>query len=367
MGGYCTFLLTGAFAFSSLTFPPAPILKRLIFFLRDEIVTEFLRILVTLVLVGGNFLFVGFAIILFAREYRLEKSTSNRAVQVLPSTNTLTTAPITITSAQMGRSKSTVLHAERLHAEHLEHERRLSLNTSQRMEKQRRRTQNRVKARAALRQSQALHKVEIFCDLDDATISALVGEMTYESWPIGTKLVEEGDLADSLFVIMKGNCGVFIKGVKVHVLSKFDVFGENALVSVEGEKSGQDGDEEDVCDKDKSPRQRTRNATVITESEPTQVLKLTQTAFEALVESGKLGGGNGESDVLSRVRAVSVDRTKSNRMLAARRASGTSSSGMDNPGEQAESTAIDMPQDFTLITRQPPPPPLPPGTPPLKS
>jgi hypothetical protein len=39
---------------------------------------------------------------------------------------------------------------------------------------------------------------------------------------------------------------------------------------------------------------------------------------------------------------------------------------MDNPGEQAESTAIDMSQDFTLITRQQPPPP-PPGTPSLKS
>ena len=166
---------------------------------------------------------------------------------------------------------------------------------------------------------------------------------------------------------MKGKCGVFIKGVKVHVLSNFDVFGEHALISVEDEISGDGEDEEDVCDKNKSPRQRRRNATIITESEPTQVLKFTRTAFEALVESGKLGGGNGESDVLGRVRAVSVSRTKSNRALAARRVSGTSSSSMDNPGEQGESTAIDMSQDFTLITRQPPPPPPPPGTPPLKS
>ena len=195
--------------------------------------------------------------------------------------------------------------------------------------------------------------------------------MTYESWPIGTKLVEEGDLADSLFVIMKGKCGVFINGVKVHVLSNFDVFGEHALVSAEDEISGDGEDEEDVCNKNKSPRQRRRNATVITESEPTQVLKLTQTVFEALVESGQLGGGNGEIDVLDRVRAVSLNRAKSNRVLVARRVSGTSSSGMENWGEQGESTAIDMSQDFTLISRQPtpppPPPPLPLGSPPLKS
>ena len=265
-----------------------------------------MRILVTLVLVGGNFSFVGFAIILFAREYRRKRSTtSNRAVHVLPSASTLTTAPITITSPQAGRRNSTVLQAERLHAEHLEHERRLQRNTSQRMEKQRRRTQNRVKARAALRQSQALHKVEIFCDLDDATISALVGEMTYESWPIGTKLVEEGDLADSLFVIMKGNCGVFIKGVKVHVLSKFDVFGENALVNAIGEMDGVS---------DPSKLKEVRNATVVASSPRCTVMALTGNSLRRLLEQGVIN-----KEVLVRsvddIAAQRDRRTKATRVL----------------------------------------------------
>ena len=197
----------------------------------------------------------------------------------------------------------------------------------------------------------------IFGNLDDTTIGDLVGEMLYETTPIGTKIVQEGDDADSLFVIIKGDCGVYLGGVKVHVLSKFDIFGENALTKTTEEIIVQDDDE----GSDINPTRRRRNATVIAESDPTQLLKLTRDAFEALVESGKLGG-NG-ANVLGRVQTVSMTRMKSNSALRTLRRE-----HHDEGGSLAIVHVVDRSQDFSLFTNERPlPPKPPPGQPPSTS
>ena len=204
----------------------------------------------------------------------------------------------------LDRRNSTVLHAESLHAEHLEHERRLHEKHAQRAEKQRRRTEQRVKARVQLRQSKALSRVEMFQHLDSDVISQLIEKMTYESPSSGTKIVKENDVADSLYVIMKGQCGVYQQGAgessadhpvhplgqKKGVLCDLDVFGESALVD------------------DSSSGARRRNATVVVESERAQLLKLSREDFEAMFASEQ----QRKEDVLGRARTVRLSRIRSN-------------------------------------------------------
>ena len=159
---------------------------------------------------------------------------------------------------------------------------------------------------AQLRQSKALSRVEIFQHLDSDVISQLIEKMTYESPSSGTKIVKEHDVADSLYVIMKGQCGVYQQeaggssadpmdpmdspGKKKGVLSDLDVFGESALVD------------------DSSSGARRRNATVIVESERAQLLKLSREDFEAMFASEQ----QRKEDVLGRARTVRLSRIRSN-------------------------------------------------------
>ena len=289
----------------------------------------------TLMLCGGNIAFVGFALFLFAREFRFAsvKGSGNSSVRVLPgssaSTSSTSTAALppappapppslataTTTRLVQERRQSTIMKADRLHAEHLEYERQLQSSTVKKMEKQRRRTQNRVKARALLRQSEVLHRVEIFRDLDQAMIQNLIDKMSYESLKVGTKLVKEGDVANELFVIMRGKCGVYHEGLRIHTLSKFDIFGESALII------------QDAGEEDEDNNTARRNATVIAESDPTQVLKLSRKSFLSLLGSGNLAGSDGENCVLERVRTVSLIRANENRARLQGRAPQTKRSG----------------------------------------
>jgi CRP-like cAMP-binding protein len=214
-------------------------------------------------------------------------------------------------SSSFDRRNSTLVTAELVHAKHLEGERRLHKNYAHRREKQRRRTQDRVKARARLRASRVLHNVSLFRELDDTMIGHLVTEMEYESPPLGTTIVREGDIADSLYVLVKGNCGVYVqmgcppdesggcakRGTKVALLSEFDLFGESALLyATQGAGA--------------SPR---RNASVVAESDTVQLLKLMHGVFETLVESGRFGE-KGER-ILWKARAVRLKRLKQNSSL----------------------------------------------------
>lgn len=354
----------------------------LIFFLDEDVVTDWLRILMTCLLMIGNIVFVIYSVYLFVKAFlkdmkdeRMKKrqskllgltkaDSSSTAVQVLPIAGSGRSNPpsssLTISSLpRMRRTRNPVdtaaEHADRLHAEHLEHERRLHEKNEKRFAIQRKHTQQRVQARSALRRSKALQKVELFQHLENDAISDLVAEMEYESPPTGAIVVKEGDIADALYVLVKGQCGVYVRqqkqigqpassetddadvGTKVGTLNKLDIFGENALLSGNEDAAiHQDEKEGDAKNAVISEQQRRRNATVVVESESIQLLKLTRDTFDALLESGKLGGeGDQQKDVREICRRVSMTRVDINRKMA-----GVSVAGVEVAGKQDDRLAV---------------------------
>ena len=169
-----------------------------------------------------------------------------------------------------------------------------------------------------------MRKVEIFRHLDEDIINRLIESMVYECPPLGTEIIRQDDIADALYVIVKGRCGVYQKrhiehqeqdssdiksydlGLKISNLSDFDVFGESALVGGNSESNS--------CNEDGNSEQRARRtATVIVEAEPTRLLKLTRDTFNAMVLSGAL---NGEANgVVGRARSIRLSRMKSNMVI----------------------------------------------------
>jgi CRP-like cAMP-binding protein len=347
----------------------------LIFFLDQEVVSDWVRIVMTCLLVIGNIVFVIYSVYLFVKAFlkdmkdeRMKKrqskllglkiaDSSSTAVQVLPvvaSSSSSSNPPSSSLSRirrTRGSGKTAAEHADRLHAEHLEHERRLHEKNEKRFAIQRKHTQQRVQARSALRRSKALQKVELFQHLEDDAISDLVAEMEYESPPTGAIIVKEGDIADALYVLVKGQCGVYVRqqkqigqpascetddvdvGTKVGTLNKLDIFGENALLSGSDDVAIQDEKRDAAKSAVVSKQHRRRNATVVVESESIQLLKLTRDTFDVLVESGKLGGeGEHQKDVREMCRRVSMTRVDINRKLAGSNVAGVEAAG--NPDDR---------------------------------
>ena len=215
----------------------------------------------------------------------------------------------TLNASQPGvalmRSTSTIRKAETLQNEHEEHERRLLEDYERRAAKQRRHTRRRVEARALLRRSKALGKVDMFKHLGPEEIDTLIAEMVLENHPHAAEIVSEGHVADAFYVVIKGSCGVFTRSTaekRVGVLGPLSIFGENSLV---------DGSHNLQGDK------RTRNATVVVESSAAQTLKLTASSFLRLLRSGRLGSETGEQSVLEMVKRVSAQRHTTNMSLFA--------------------------------------------------
>eukprot|EP00946_MAST-07B_sp_MAST-7B-sp1_P001522 g1522.t1 len=289
----------------------------MIFYLDSDIVDEKARIFMTVLIVCGNVVFVVAALCLYAKQVMKDmrknkmrqlhgtgsrKSDDNKSEDC---ENTSSFVQVVPAGGGLTRTSSTVLKASRLQTEHLEHEKRLVEGVQRESEKHRRRTHLRLRARMMLRQSKALQKVEIFHDLHDSAISALVEQMEYSSCVRDAVVVRENEVADTLFVIIKGKCGVYRKsemglsresvgthGLKLGSLHDFDVFGEAALVD----------------------RPERRNATVVVESEKLDMLKLSRSAFFDLVSSGKLSGH--AASVLERTRSVRSARVERNKSVA---------------------------------------------------
>jgi CRP-like cAMP-binding protein len=200
------------------------------------------------------------------------------------------------------RTSSVIVRAETLQNEHEEHERRLLKKYERRAAKQRRHTMQRVEARAVLRRSKALAKVEMFRTLSSTQIEALIGEMVFEKHARGTAIVTEGQTANAFFVIIRGTCAVFTRcsrESRLGLLGPLDVFGENSLV---------DGTHD--CQNADRAGSRTRNATVVVESDTAQTLKLTAASFMALVASGQFRSQ--ASDMLETAKRVSQQRHAEN-------------------------------------------------------
>lgn len=103
-------------------------------------------------------------------------------------------------------------------------------------------TQMRVQARAKIRQHKALERVPMFKHLDSSAIDSLLKATTYKRYAAGDVVCREGDVADRLFVIVTGTCGVTVstgdvgKPLRLATLQELEVFGENSLSAFDNEK-----------------------------------------------------------------------------------------------------------------------------------
>ena len=196
-----------------------------------------------------------------------------------------------IRRASLTHTRSTVVKAHALHDEFYTHELALQAKNDKLQKKQRRKTQNRVIARLKIRKTKALSKVPMFKKIHSDVIESILECTTYEKHKAGDILCTQGDVATDFYIIVTGKCDVQVTGTnkngdtqlprKVGSLKDLDYFGESALL--EGVK--------------------TRNATVIAESEYVQVLLLSRMNFELLVEGGLL-----TADILSTVTKESKRR-----------------------------------------------------------
>ena len=127
-----------------------------------------------------------------------------------------------------------------------------------------RRTMLRVTQRRKLKESKQMRSVQVFKQLDDESLSAIIDAMTPRSFSPGETIVRQGDLAESFFIITKGTCEVWrktlvnlVRGQVIGTLSVFDHFGEGALLTATRRHflrtSGMSGE----------ARVQTRNATVV--------------------------------------------------------------------------------------------------------
>ena len=140
-------------------------------------------------------------------------------------------------------------------------------------------------------------KVEMFRCLNPRQIEMLIAKMVFQKHARGNEVVKEGASADALYVMIRGECGVYSKcagSMRLSTLHALDFFGENSLVSGAHDNEGQ----------------HTRNATCVVESETAQTLKLPAAAFKALVNSGMLG--DEIETILKTARSVSLSRHSSN-------------------------------------------------------
>jgi hypothetical protein len=153
-----------------------------------------------------------------------------------------------------------------------------------------RKTMLRVAQRRKLKESKRMRAVEVFKQLDDKSLSAIVDAMTPRTFAPGEIIVEQGDPAESFYIIVKGRCVVrrktlvdLVNGQIIGELSTFDHFGEGALVTATRRHflrtSGMSG----------QAKIQTRNATVVAKAEGDEgvdTMMMTGVDLEKLLQEG---------------------------------------------------------------------------------
>jgi CRP-like cAMP-binding protein len=77
---------------------------------------------------------------------------------------------------------------------------------------------------------EALRNTPFFADLADADLSAIAQVGRPASFDAGTRIFEEGDQGDAMYVLLDGSAQVTVGG-RFHTLKPGDFFGEMALIS----------------------------------------------------------------------------------------------------------------------------------------
>merc|ERR1711865_368699 len=188
--------------------------------------------------------------------------------------------------------RSQIVHD--IHQEHRRSQIDLDASIQMKVRKQRRKTQLRIKARAKLKKQKVLTRIPAFAALTEPEIDAMLKVMTREQHVKNEVVCQQGDVADTFYIVMSGACAAYGKkpGEAIKLLgsiNQFQFFGEASLLSEPGMK--------DI-----------RKATVRVTSDVLTVMVLTKTIFYTLIEKGALN-----RDVLDGVKKVDLERQEQNR------------------------------------------------------
>ena len=228
--------------------------------------------------------------------------------------------------------------AQLIHDEFHIHEEGLRNKTAKRQQLAKRKTQLRLIARTKLKDSKALHLLPTFSDLEDEEVDAIIDKMDHLVRYQGDTICHQHDVSDSFYVIVKGAAKVTVDVVKkkksvkendndqekatsatssgeikttnemdeaesrpeqfqVAELNTLDFFGENALLL--------DEDEE----------QNLRTATVVVTSEKCVLLRLKRSNFLKLDEHAFKDKHHDHDSIMSQLKEVKLERTRSNRLM----------------------------------------------------
>ena len=151
-------------------------------------------------------------------------------------------------------------------------------------------TQLRVEARLKVRKAKTLNKVAMFAQLTPEQLEIVLKRLSFTKYVRGDVICCQGDMANSFYIIVTGECHVTLRGESdevedrwVKTLNTLDYFGESSLIGVD----------------------QTRNATVTVSSERMQVLHLDRQTFDELVDSGVIG-----QDAIEHAKAVAEKRAQ---------------------------------------------------------
>jgi CRP-like cAMP-binding protein len=76
----------------------------------------------------------------------------------------------------------------------------------------------------------ALKQTPFFAELPDGELQDIIDVGSASSFAAGVKIVEEGDRADGMYIVLSGEARVDVGG-RFHILKTGDFFGEMALIA----------------------------------------------------------------------------------------------------------------------------------------
>ncbi len=174
-----------------------------------------------------------------------------------------------------------------LHATFKADERRLAAETESKRRMQHSRVDARIAARRKLRQSKVLRKVDVFSDLPEDSMAAIIESMQIEHVAAGETIVRQGTLSDKFFVIVHGSCTVWLKtltnlhGSEVARLSELNFFGES-MIPQALRPAGSGGDEDD-----QPPAVRSATVSALPDT-PVDLMTLTLQTLKRLLDTGRI-------------------------------------------------------------------------------
>eukprot|EP01047_Picozoa_sp_COSAG01_P069411 COSAG01_NODE_10263_length_2207_cov_1.634725_2_plen_260_part_00 len=76
----------------------------------------------------------------------------------------------------------------------------------------------------------ALKAVPFFSALDDAVVADMVANLESRTFADAQSIVEKGDVADGLYIVLDGSAAVLVDGATVHTYGAGESFGEQAMI-----------------------------------------------------------------------------------------------------------------------------------------